>query len=155
MFIRPATIDELLSPAGHALFKRHHAEIGLAVFGTDESAPLDLDTRSWRVADALGQLLMLGVFTDADELVGYAVGCVTNHPMVRTRNVVCSRALFLAPEHRKRGLGSKLIDAFELSAASLYDAVVHWYAHAGSDFDRLLDKSGLRKLETVYVSKPR
>lgn len=155
MLIRPATIDELLSPAGRALFKRHHAEIGLAVFGTDESAPLDLDERSWRVAAAMGHLLMLGAFTDAGELVGYAVGTVTNHPLACTRNIVCSRALFLAPEHRKRGNGRALIDAFELSAASLHDAVVHWYAHVGTDFDRLLDKRGLHKLETVYVSKPR
>lgn len=155
MLIRPTTIEELLTPAGYALFKRHHAEIGLAVFGTEDSAPLDLDERAWRVAAAMGHLLLLGAFTDAGELVGYAIGTVTNHPLARTRNVVCSRALFLAPEHRKKGNGRALIDAFELAAASLYDAVVHWYAHAGSHFDRLLDKSGLRKLEHVYVSKPR
>lgn len=151
MLIRPVTVAELLTPAGRALFVRHHAEI-VAEHGPEY--PLQIDEQTLRVTEALGMWLGLGLFTDGGELVGYAVGTVASHPLSAARTVVVSRALYVAVEHRKFGNGRNLIDAFE-AASGLRDAHVHWVAHAGTTFERILERRGARKVETVYLAKPR
>jgi GNAT superfamily N-acetyltransferase len=146
--IRPVTVAELHAH-GPRLFAMHHTEVGLDVLPGTSNPPLGIDYLTFAALEAHGLLIALGLFV-GDELVGYAVGPVSRHHLTDAR-VAAACGLFVAPEHRRRGNGLRLMDAFE-QAAREQDAAVHWHAKKGSAFERLLLARGARELETVFVA---
>lgn len=153
MQIRPVTCDELLAH-GSALFVEHHAEVGLDLLADDLHAPLDIDAPGFLALEQAGAVLAFGLFTNAGELVGYAVGVLMKHQF--TAQAVCSACgLFVRREHRRGGHGAKLMNALEEEAARYEGARVHWHAKQGSTFETVLRRRGARELETIFVSRER
>ena len=117
---------------------------------SDEWMPLDPDYSVYEELENEGNLVFLGVRTDAGELVGFYVTFIMPH--YHHKSVLCAFAdvWYLAPAYRKGAIGFRLLrmaekECRERGVQRMYGSVM-----LDSDIGALLEAAGWRAIEKQY-----
>jgi GNAT superfamily N-acetyltransferase len=137
--IRLSDVDEMRQRAGQ-LFKEHWEEIALNK-GVMKLSP---NWRAYYELEERGVLVCLAALID-EELVGYAASFVYQHLHYSALTVIQNDVLFVAEEHRKSGLGRRLIRRTEQMVKAL-EAGEHkmalFHTKPGTAADKVLEGWG-------------
>jgi GNAT superfamily N-acetyltransferase len=127
------------------LLAAHREEI------TTDKALMQLapDFDRYIAAQAAGHLLVLFAYC-GDELVGYSCNIVHKH--LHYSELTCSTndLLFVAPDHRRGGLGLQLIKRTKQRAKELGARMVMWHAKPKTALAELLPRLGCRVQDIVF-----
>lgn len=143
--IRPMSIAQLRDLGG-ALLKAHYDEVAK----NKDVMVLDPDWERYLALDAQGALVVLGVFSDDEMLLGYSVGVVSNHLHYSGLTYYHNDVLFLASSARRSHVGIDLIEATERAAGARGARFVCWHAKQGTALDRLLERRGYGVQDIIY-----
>lgn len=113
--------------------------------------PLDPDWERYEALEKMGWLLVLGAFTEDNEMVGYSVGTVSRHMHCREVLYYHNESLFVLPGHGRAG--RDLVEQTEVEVAKRGARFVCWHAKKGSPLDHLLNGRGYRAEEVLYTRK--
>jgi len=133
--IRCIPVTELEQKAD-ALTRQHWNEVAL-----NKSVPLDIDWPLYAAMEASGRIFVVAVFDGSDNLVGYSVNQLFNHPHYRTVKMCQNDALFLLPSVRGGHVGIQLMNFTRTEAKARGAKRLMWHAKKGTALDRLLDTS--------------
>lgn len=139
VIVQPVSVDFLV--AHPDLFAAHWAEVD----GRDD---FDLDVRRYRVLEAQGLLLALGVI-ERDVLRGYSVGVILPHHHRRWLTYYQNEGLYVEPGSRRGGVGLSLVRSTEAHASQRGASVFSWHARRGSSAHELLSKIGYTEREVI------
>ena len=92
----------------------------------------------------------LFVAREGKKMVGYSVYLISPHTHFATTIFAMQDALYLVPEHRGNGIGTRFIRFCEEQLADSCDAITQAVTPE-LDFSELLAKSGYAPLENLYV----
>lgn len=135
-----------LREQGGALLKAHYDEVAK----NKDVMVLDPDWDRYIALDDAGVLVVLGVFSEDEQLLGYSVGLVTSHLHYRGLTYYQNDVLFLAASARRSHIGIDLIEATERVAGARGARFVCWHAKQGTALDRLLDRRGYGVQDIIY-----
>lgn len=139
-------------PEAMPLFEAHWREIA-----THQDIPLAVDTAAYHVAAVAG---CLRVYTARqndgyeNQLIGYAVYFVRNHPHYRDSLQASQDVLFIHPAHRRGSTGTRLIKYADAQLRALGVQVVH--QHVKLDHPALgvlLERQGYTAVEKIYSKR--
>jgi GNAT superfamily N-acetyltransferase len=142
--IRTITFDELLTE-GSELFVAHREELT-----TDkELMVLKLDIERYKAIEAVGALLILGVFIN-EKLVGYSVNFIGPHLHYADLRYAANDVIFLTEKHRRGRIGLRLIDATEKLAKEHGAQMMVFHAKEGTTLTHILPKKKYRVQDIVF-----
>ena len=145
--IRLSNVDEMLANAG-ALFSEHWEEIAL----NKEVMVLKPDEAKYRNLEANGMLLILGAF-EGDQIVGYSVNVVTNHPHYADL-ITCSNDLLFVTEGKRNGrLGLQLIRTTEKAAKECGASLMLWHAKPGTPLEKMMPRLGYGVQDIIFSTQ--
>lgn len=130
------------------LLERHWRELA-----TYDDIPLDPDKTGYQ---ALEQADRLRTYTAraAGELVAYAVFIVGGSMHYRTSRIAVQDAIYVAPEHRRGGLGAELVAYTEEQLRALGAKVVHHHQKlAHPALGALLKHAGYMQIEHIWAKR--
>ena len=145
--IRPISVAELREH-GAALFPRHFAEVEAQHLGL----VLDPDCERIELLHQRGAAVVLGAFV-GDELVGYALAFIGPHPLYRSTINAQLAAVYVAPEHRGKGLGARLILQARGDARDMGATTCTAHAKRGTAMADLLPRIGFDEHETIFTER--
>ena len=111
--IKLATVDEMLAQA-NILFEEHYEEIAR----NKQVMKLKPDEQAYRNMEQMRQIFIFSARQD-DELIGYSVNFVLNHPHYADLKLAQNDLLFIKKEFRGSRAGLRLIKETEIHATSL------------------------------------
>lgn len=145
--IRSITIDEMQAHAG-SLTRDHWQEVG-----ADGVNSLDVDWERYRMMERVNVLVLLGAFVDG-EWAGYSAAIRGNHSHDRGEVILHGDAIFVAKQHRGRGLGLALLRRNEAVARESGIVDVHWGGPENGPLARLLKRMhDYRRREVIYAKR--
>jgi GNAT superfamily N-acetyltransferase len=107
---------------------------------------------AYEEAERRGDLLVLAAWHDGAELVGYAVAAVVQSMHYSGVRLCQHDLLYVAPAHRGRGLGKRLVEALRLRAKQWGAQRLLLHAKPGSTlWNMLMLHGGFRVEETIFV----
>ncbi len=136
-------VDKL--PVVQELMREHWEELVLDA----KAMPLRLDEARYRGLEAAGILLCIVAY-DGDQIVGYSVGVLFNHPHHGDVRTLSNDSLFLSKPYRKGLNGVGLMRATEAAAARHGAAMITWNAEPGTSLESLLPALGYAPMNTLY-----
>ena len=117
---------------------------------TGGETQLDIDWDQYLGVESMGLLTAWAAWRGGT-MVGYSVMVVL--PSMHSRIMVAeSLALFVHPEHRRGGLGMRLIRLTEASANES-GAELRWRSKSGQALDRLLPRMGYVPMDEICYVK--
>lgn len=135
-------------PDAAALIAKHWHEIA-----TYEDIPLDVDSDTYRKAEAAGRLCILTVRSQG-QLVGYAVFILTQHLHYRGSMCANQDVFYLDPSFRGRWIGVQLIKACDRLLKSKGVQVVTQHVKMTHPIlGRLLAREGYEPIEQIYSKR--
>ena len=130
------------------LFKDHHKEIVNYI----PNVEFDPDVESYiKLDDA--DLLKVFTIRESSEgpLIGYCIHHVHNHLHFRNSKQAVQDSIFIAKDHRSKGIGKSFIEWIDEQLKSEgVDAVLH-YVSVRCDYSSALEKNGYKKIESTYL----
>ncbi len=132
-------IDEL-----QGILKRHWSEIAHY-----KDIPLEPNWNLYKKLDELGSLVVFTVRVD-ERLVGYAAYLIETDPHYSSLKKANQDVLYIDKDHRKGGLGSKLILWCDKQLKALGVKLVYQHVKCTHDFGPLLARLGYEKIETLW-----
>lgn len=142
MFVEVLTV-ELLRVLGRDLFEGHGDE-------ATPDLPVEINWAVYSAIEAAGKLLILGLFTDEDQLVGYSVN-VTDTLLNSAGVSVCQNtALYVEPEARSKGGGLKLMRTTARCAREMGLQRMQITAPASGTLGQVLTGLGYKQAGVVY-----
>lgn len=145
--IRPISVAELREH-GAALFPRHFAEVEAQHLGL----VLDPDWDAFQHLEEWRRILALGAFVDG-AMVGYALAFIGPHPLYRSTINAQLAAVYVAPEHRGKGLGARLILQARGDARDMGATTCTAHAKRGTAMADLLPRIGFDEHETIFTER--
>lgn len=126
------------------LLERHWAEIAHY-----KDIPLDINQRKYNGLHVLG---VLRVFTARlfGDIVGYAAYIVDHNLHYQGSLQALQDVVFLAPEHRRNGVGRLLLETADAHLRAEGVQVVYHHVKHTHDFGPLLVSMGYTSIETIY-----
>lgn len=112
-----------------------------------ESVQIDFD--AYRILARTGDLIVLGVLAQTDELVGYAFAFVAKSFHYGYK-VSTNDALFVLPQYRHTGCGLRLMQEVERISKEKGARFMLWQAKPASILERILPRRGCVLEESVY-----
>lgn len=140
--VRDITLDDLL--AANDLIEQHRK--------ATSSLPVKPDEPSFRALEATGMLRILGFFTAADEMVGYAVLVLAPHPMHGEMWCTCI-ALFVEETARQLGGCAALLKHSEDIARAADAKFIMWTVRNGSPLEQILPRKGAELVDRSFVKE--
>ena len=145
--IRPISVAELREH-GAALFPRHFAEVEAQHLGL----VLGPDWERIELLHRHGAAVVLGAFV-GEELVGYALALIGSHVFYRGTINAQLAAVYVAPEHRGKGLGARLILQARGDARDMGATTCTANAKRGTAMADLLPRIGFDEHETIFTER--
>lgn len=149
MRIQSILISEYLADLA-PLFAEQQAEIG-----EDYTIGLPLvpdpDVERYAMLDQSGMAMALGVFDDADQIVGYSNNLISESLHYQNVYVCQNDAIYLRKDHRHGSMGLRLIRETERQAKARGADIMVWHAKPYTNFDRVLERLQYAVQETVYT----
>lgn len=143
--IRYCTIDEIEhAPNIEALVADYVEESH-----QPEVPPADPQWAQYKALEAVDLLVPIGAFK-GEELVGF-VTIVTNTLPHHGKRVSLTESFFVAKDHRKGGVGLKLLRAAEKHAVSVGSPCLVISAPHGGSLEAVLPKLGYREAQRIYM----
>lgn len=144
--IRRCAVSELeQSPRLADLLDAYARESHIPELG-EPCARLDL----YKGMEASGSMRVVGVFRD-DDLIGLATILVYGLPHYDARAIAVTESLFVLPEARAGGTGTKLLQFCEAYAKELGAIAFMVSAPAGERLSWVLPKCGYRETNQVFL----
>lgn len=112
--------------------------------------PLKLDKERYKQFEALGILVVIGVF-DGDKVVGYSLASVLPHPFNPDVVFCNSDVMFLTKEYRTSSTGTKLINETKRVAKARGATKLFWHARGNTKFSRMLRNRGHHLADEVFM----
>ena len=126
------------------LFEAHWREVGEDI----EEIPLELDLEKLLMLERAGMLAGFSARTDEGALAGYAMMICSTHINYRAHVFAVSHAIYMAPEHRGKGLD--LIRLVEREMRGRGISKIVFLEKEGSGFGLVLKGMGYRRSETAW-----
>jgi GNAT superfamily N-acetyltransferase len=142
--IRATTVDELRQHAG-ALVVEHWDEVERLV----QSREPQPNWPRMVAMEAVDVMFARGLWV-GDELAGYSVNIVFPSLHYSGLTQVTNTALFLAKQHRRDGLGRRLVEDTKREARRRGAEEVLWHAKGGTAAERLFVAMGADVIDTTY-----
>jgi len=134
-------------PDAIPLLERHWEEI--AHF---QDIPLDVDLVLYQAMEEAGALRCFAARIDG-ELVGYVVYLVRANGHYRKSLQAVQDVLFIAPEHRRSGLGFSMVKAADDALRAEGVQAVYQHSKLAFDIGPFLLPQGYEAVETIYVKR--
>lgn len=136
------------APLMAPLWREHWAEIA-----SHADIPLAPDHVAYERIEDSGAL-RVWVVRSGEALVGYAIWFVRPHLHYAGTLYALQDVLYVAPEHRARGLGPRLIRHCDQAlAAEGVVVAMHHVKLAHPALGRLLERAGYQAVETTYAKR--
>ena len=144
--IRPVSYADILgAPNAAVLFAAYGIECSIPEIGE-----IDPQAALYSQMEQSGMFQAFGAFK-GDELVGFAAVLVYVLPHYG-RKIAAVESIFVAPEHRSKGTGNRLMNAIEEYAKSKGSVAILYSARAASTFERLLSLlSPYQRTNAVFI----
>ena len=107
---------------------------------------------AYRALENTGALLAIVVYAGA-EIAGYATAFIGGHLHHAGLRYAHSDALYVAPAHRRSGLGLSLIRETERVARDKGARLMLWHAKPGTALEKILPRIGYRVEETAFCKE--
>lgn len=142
--IRQCTVEEIQNaPNIDALMDEYAAESHVA----ELPAP-NVQWGHYKAMEDMGTWQVFGAFIDAT-LIGF-ISVVSNKLPHHGATVAITESFFVAREHRKTGVGLKLLRSAEQNARNVGSPCLLVNAPHGSSLDSVMPRIGYRHTSTVY-----
>ncbi len=132
--------------AGRGLFEAHWREF---CRDTDKLA-LEPDFEKYFAAEKMGALASFTLRDDAAQLAGYATFQCSMHLHYKSHSIACSDLIYVAPEHRRRGWGTQLLQMAFRELAGRGVSMIHILAPKDSGLETLLEKAQFQHIENAW-----
>ena len=126
------------------LFEAHWREVGEDL----EEIPLEIDLEKLVLLERAGMLAGFSARTDDGSLAGYAVMVVSAHINYKSHVFALSHAIYMAPEHRGKGLD--LIRLVEREMRGRGVSKIVFLEKEGAGFGLVFKGMGYRLSETAW-----
>ena len=142
--IKLATVDEMLAQA-NILFEEHYEEIAL----NKQVMKLKPDKKAYQNMEEMRQIFIFSARQD-DELIGYSVNFVLNHPHYADLKLAQNDLLFIKKEFRGSRAGLRLIKETEIHATSLGCKLMLWHAKENTTLAAILPRLKYGVQDIIY-----
>jgi GNAT superfamily N-acetyltransferase len=141
------TLAQVRAAGVEQLLEAHYQEI--AHF---RDIPLAVDWEAYANVEGAGHLR---IFTAriAGELVGYCAYFVNHNPHYKSSIQAVQDVLYLAPEHRGRTLGWRLIAYADEALAAEGVQAAYQHVKAAHPMDALLKRLGYELVDTIWAKR--
>lgn len=138
---REIQLAELLAKEG-GLFERARA--------ATNGPPVKLNVPLFEALEVAGILHVLGMFSPEEQLVGYAVFTVGEHPMHGDRNCCVCMSVFVDEGHRQLSGSMELLKRVEQRGKEVGADLMLWTVRSGSPLEKVLPRRGAVPVDTVF-----
>lgn len=142
--IRPTTVQEFRLRTGDMLLQ-HWAQI---MVGPLEWMPRNPNWEHYQQLEDRGCLVALAAW-EGEDMIGYAVGCMFQHPYSKDMKALQHDLLFVTPAMRGMGLGMRLMRELEQAGREAGCEPVFMHAKPGSAMSRILERAGYEVIDEI------
>ena len=142
--IRASTVDEMLQVAP-VLFKEHWDEIAR----NKQVMVLKPNEQAYRAMEQAGQMMILAAYK-GDEMVGYSVNFIINHPHYADLVVCQNDLLYIAQAHREGGVGIRLMKRTEQEGKARGARLMLWHAKQDTPLANILPRMAYGVQDIIF-----